>query len=109
MRGERNHARLAGTFVREVRTADGWELAHLGRYPAMVAGTGSVEGELWSVPAAALRMLDEFEEVPTLFQRATVTLQDGTKAEAYVMPPDRVAGKPRISAGTWRKNPRPSS
>jgi gamma-glutamylcyclotransferase (GGCT)/AIG2-like uncharacterized protein YtfP len=105
MRGGRNHAKLApARFVAQAETAPGWELRHLGRYPAMARGAGTVKGEVWHVQAALLAELDAFEEVPALYERATISLVDGSSAEAWIMPAERVAAWPRIAGGAWPVN-----
>jgi gamma-glutamylcyclotransferase (GGCT)/AIG2-like uncharacterized protein YtfP len=107
--GEREHARLSrAERVGEARTEPIFHLVDLGAYPAMVlGGTTAVAGELYNVDASTLRELDEFEEVPILFQRLRVRLDDGALADAYVMEPDQVRGKRRIAHGDWRKRMAP--
>jgi gamma-glutamylcyclotransferase (GGCT)/AIG2-like uncharacterized protein YtfP len=85
-RGERNHRLLAGQrFVGPAVTAPGFRLFDLGPYPGMVrAAGGVVRGELFDVSEPCLVELDEFEGVPTLFDRAVVELSDGTAAAAYL-------------------------
>jgi gamma-glutamylcyclotransferase (GGCT)/AIG2-like uncharacterized protein YtfP len=102
MRGGTNHARLAeGRFVAPAETVSGWELRHMGRYPAMTPGEGTVKGEVWLVDAPHLAELDDFEEVPTLYERMGIGLAGQADADAWVMPAGRVAGFPRIDGGDW--------
>ncbi|MEK7470263.1 MAG: gamma-glutamylcyclotransferase family protein [Planctomycetota bacterium] len=105
LRGERNHALLAGaTFAGEGRTIPAFELADLGPYPTLVAGGRvAVEGEVWEIDGATLARLDELEEVPTLFQRKRIPLEDGRVVEAYLMPSEATAGAKRIAGGDWKK------
>ena len=105
MRGEPNHrllsrARLLGTSS----TAPRFELVDLGDYPAMVAsGNGTVAGELYAVGPATLARLDSFEHHPFLYRRATISLADGSAAEAYLMEALAVAGYPTVASGDWRR------
>ena len=70
--------------------------------PAESAGAGSVVGELYSVEAEVLPALDGLEEHPGFFIRTPVTLASGEEAEAYLLPVEKAAGKPRIAEGDWR-------
>jgi gamma-glutamylaminecyclotransferase len=107
--GEPEHARLSGADrVGEARTEPIFHLFDLGPYPAMVlGGTTAVAGEVYLVDASKMRELDVFEEVPIMFQRVRVRLEDGALADAYVMESDRVQGKRRIAHGDWRKRMAP--
>jgi gamma-glutamylaminecyclotransferase len=107
--GERSHERL-GTAERlgEAKTAPIFHLVDVGPYPAIVAdGTTAVAGELYRVDAGLLRELDVFEQVPLLFKRFRILLDDGSLADAYVMDPDQARGKRRIPQGDWRKRMAP--
>lgn len=53
----------------------------------------SVEGEVWEVNDDMLRTLDFLENVPSLFQRKTIELMDGTKADAYLTTKPALAWK----------------
>jgi len=78
-RGERNHHRLgAARFLRIARTLAKYRLYRIGWYPGLVvAADGSlIEGELWEVEVATLRDLDEYEGVPTWFDRREVEIED---------------------------------
>lgn len=103
--GEPNHAALAGArFAGAAETAPAFELVDLGPYPALVAGGATrVRGEVYDVDEATLAALDAFEGHPDLYVRIRVTLADGTEAIAYAMPRARVAGRPRIASGDWRR------
>ena len=104
LRGERNNALLArATFAGEGRTLPAFELADMGAYPALVAGGRvAVTGEVWEIDAATLARMDELEEVPTLYQRKRIPLEDGRVVEAYLMPSEATAGAKRIAGGDWR-------
>ena len=78
-RGCKNHRHLSGqTYVGEARTAPGYRLHDLGDYPGMIANptdTVGVTGELWTVDAAALLHLDDFEGIHEgLYTREAVPL-----------------------------------
>lgn len=78
-RGLRNHHFLAGQeFLGPARTLPGYRLYHCGPYPGVVADRGgpAVEGELWRVDDITLRRLDEFEGVPTVFDRREIPLEN---------------------------------
>src|SRR5262245_42620861 len=100
-RGCKNHHHLAGqVFVGAARTPPGFRLYDLGGYPAIGANSDDREGvlgEVWSVDARALQVLDHFEGVHDgLYRRGPVSLLPpfaDRKVEAYfsVLP---VAGRP---------------
>ncbi|KAF0245968.1 MAG: hypothetical protein FD180_1111 [Planctomycetota bacterium] len=105
LRGERNHALLGrASFGGEGRTLPAFELAHMGAYPALVAGGRvAVSGEVWDVDAATLASIDELEEVPTLYQRKRIPLEDGRVVETYLMPSESTTGARRIESGDWKR------
>jgi gamma-glutamylcyclotransferase (GGCT)/AIG2-like uncharacterized protein YtfP len=109
--GERDHELLAGaTHIGAVRTKPGYKLVDLGVYPALlVGGDVSVAGELYRIDKKHRFNIDVRKECPVLFHRTTVTLEDGSEAEAYVMHEEQVRGKRRIAIGDWRRRfePRP--
>jgi gamma-glutamylaminecyclotransferase len=102
--GESNHARLDGALaLGAVKTAPEFDLFNIGPYPALVAGgTTAVVGELYDVPVSMLAALDVYEEVPILFKRGRIPLEDGRLVEAYVLDRDQVRGRRRIRSGDWR-------
>lgn len=103
LRGERNHARLAGArYLGPARTRPRYALYHLGHYPGMTGGAGAVEGELYEVDAPLLAALDAFEGVPHLYRRSPVALDGGGPAEGYLLTRAQVAGRPRLPSGSWR-------
>lgn len=105
MNGERNHALIAtSTCVGEGRTVPAFELADMGTFPALVAGGRlAVSGEVWEVDASTLARIDELEEVPTLYQRKRIPLEDGRVVDAYLMPSEATRNSRRIECGDWRK------
>jgi len=109
--GEREHALLEGAeLIGAVRTAPSYTLVDLGPYAALVErGTVSVTGELYRIDRKMRFRLDVKREVPVLFQRIFVALEDGTRAETYAMKDEQVRGKRRLADGDWRQRfaPRP--
>lgn len=101
--GLANAAHMAtASFERVAATSPGHSLYDLGPYPALVVGgEGVVMGELYRLSREDLARLDEFEGCPDLYQRAEIVLEDGTRAMAYVMSPERVLGLARIPGGDF--------
>ncbi|MBK8804980.1 MAG: gamma-glutamylcyclotransferase [Fibrobacteres bacterium] len=58
--GQPNAPRLGGATFLGMGTTSG-KLIHLGDYPALVPGDGTVIGELYELPLAALTRIDELE------------------------------------------------
>lgn len=88
-RGDCRHRSLAGSkFLGLATTENGYRLFHMGEYPAMVEDShgGQIEGELFEVSEATLRVLDEVEGVAdVLYTRHPVRLINPVEgAEAYV-------------------------
>jgi gamma-glutamylcyclotransferase (GGCT)/AIG2-like uncharacterized protein YtfP len=106
-RGFRHHDVLgAAVFMRALRTAPGFRLVRYGSYPALVPSedsSESVSGELYQVDASDLPRLDQFEDVPELYQRESIPLEDGTHADAYVISARRAELLPSLTGGVWRE------
>jgi gamma-glutamylcyclotransferase (GGCT)/AIG2-like uncharacterized protein YtfP len=105
MRGEFHHTTLASAdFEREATTAPCFQLRLVDYYPALLLdGSLAVRGELYAVPAQALTHLDLLEDVPDLYVRRTIALEDGSYAEAYVLRRERLpANSPLIPSGDFR-------
>jgi gamma-glutamylaminecyclotransferase len=104
MRGERNHRQMTGArFVREVRTTARFTLVDRGAFPALLQeGATSVRGELYEVTPEHLARLDWFEGAPRLYERRTVRLADGARAQAYVQPGASLRTRDLIVSGDWR-------
>lgn len=102
-RGHANHAQLAGAdFIGEARTAPRYTLYRAGPYPALaVGGAAGVTGELYAVPGASFRRLDEFEGCPWLYERGRVQLADGRWVAAYLMPEARKGECDECLGETW--------
>lgn len=101
--GFRHHDEIAGAKgLGEAATALGYYLVIFGEYPALVVGgTERVYGELYEVSESLLLRLDQFEDVPTLYQRTSVVLSDRTRAVAYTMAASAVSGCSRVASGRW--------
>jgi gamma-glutamylcyclotransferase (GGCT)/AIG2-like uncharacterized protein YtfP len=113
LKGEREHALLDGAqLLGEARTAPEHTLVDLSFYPALLVG-GHVEvlGELYAVSRELRFKLDVHHQCPALFRRVSVNLADGSQAETYAMDDEKVRGKRRLRAGSWRGRfePRKSS
>ena len=106
-RGGKNVGLMRGQqYLCDALTAPKYRIYDLGDHPALVTDPEqglSVHGELWEVSGTALAKLDEFEEVPTWFNREPIAVLDyPDRVEAYfykhVIPPNTP------SANQW---PRP--
>ncbi len=105
MRGEEQHARLAGARpLGDAITAPEYDLVDLGASGALVpGGLVAVSGELYALEPAALAALDVLKGHPVLHRRAPVRLADGREADAYLLAPDQAVGRRRIRGGDWRR------
>ncbi len=85
-RSEQNHRQMAGLrCLGAARTRAAYTRIDLGAFPGLLeGGKDEVAGELYAVDADALARLDRFEGHPTLFERGSIELSDGSSAEAYV-------------------------
>ena len=76
-------------FVGEARSRPEYRMYNVGTFPGLVRSSGglSIQGELWQVDAACLKILDEVEGLAQgLYTREPITLQpphDGLDVEAY--------------------------
>ena len=104
MTGESSHGLLDGAVaLGPAKTAIAFDLYDLGAYPALVAGGATaVAGEVYELTARQLAAIDVHEEVPLLFKRARIELEDGRAAEAYLLDREQVRGRRRIRTGDWR-------
>jgi gamma-glutamylaminecyclotransferase len=110
LEGQPGHGLLAGSEPLGIaRTQARFQLVDLGAYAAMVPeGSSSIVGELYGVDLDTRARIDRHLQVPLLFQRSRIALDDGSEAEAYVMSADRVRGRRRLRHGDWRKRFAPS-
>jgi gamma-glutamylaminecyclotransferase len=102
--GEPGHALLEGAIALGAATTKrAYDLYDLGPYPALVdGGATAVVGEAYEVTAPLLAAIDVHEEVPRLFKRRRIELEDGRGIEAYLLDRDQVRGRRRIRSGDWR-------
>jgi len=109
--GEREHALLGDSErLGSAATQPLYGLFEVGPYAAMVAGgSTSVRGDLYLVSRETLLAIDVARQVPLLFKRARVSLDDRTEAEAYVMSADQVRGQRRVRGGIWLERFRPNA
>ena len=108
--GEADHGLLSGArHLGPAATPAVYHLVELNTYPALVPGGRlEVRGELYAIDATMLRHIDVKKEHPVLFRRATITLADGSSAEAYLMEDKQVRGRRRLKVGDWRERFRPA-
>lgn len=101
--GQRDHALLAGALcVGPARTRPEFYLVDLGQYAAAVpGGATAVVGEVYRVDVALRSKLDVAREVPVLFRRERIQLEDGSVAECYLMTADQIRGRRRLAHGDW--------
>lgn len=104
LQGEREHSLLEGApLLGPARTAAEHTLVDLDFYPVLlVGGQVAVLGEVYGVSAELRFKLDVHHQCPALFRRVSVNLEDGTRAETYVMDDEKVRGKRRLRGGSWR-------
>lgn len=102
--GFEHHAELTGARLERLAcTAPGFRLVDCGRYPALVrAPSGVVYGEVHVVDSQLLARLDAFEDVPRLYQRERVRLDDGSEAWAWLKPAAAVHGLLEIAGGRFQ-------
>src|SRR5688500_9142066 len=101
---EPDHAALEGAeFLGTTHTVPNYRLVDLGVYPAMLelAGLRDLD-ELFAVAREIRPRLDVLKEVPVLFQRVAISLEDGRVAEAYVMREQQVRGRRRLRVEDWK-------
>jgi len=104
MSGEPAHALLDGAAsLGPAKTKPAYDLFDLGPYPALTdGGTTAVVGEVVEVTVPMLAALDLHEEVPRLFERRPIELDDGRSVDAYLLDREKVRGRRRIRSGDWR-------
>ena len=62
---------------------DGFTVIQHRGYPMLQRGISAVAGEVYWVPDACWPALDEWEEVPEVYQRSSATLRDGRGVWLY--------------------------
>jgi gamma-glutamylcyclotransferase (GGCT)/AIG2-like uncharacterized protein YtfP len=103
--GEIQHGLLAGAkFLRMVSTPPAFHLVEVAPYAALVRGGATrVAGELYELDLATWRNIDRERQVPQLFTRETIELDDGTSADTYLLTSEQVRGRRRLAHGDWKK------
>ena len=56
-------------------------------YPMLQRGNGAISGEVYWVAEPRWPALDDWEEVPEVYQRSSVTLRDGRRVWLYEAAP----------------------
>lgn len=83
--GERNNHLMRGKLIGPAKTYEGFALIDLGTFPGLVKGDKAIEGEVWEVDEANLRLLDRFEGVYSgVYVRQQIMLEDGRRVQAYI-------------------------
>lgn len=102
--GDPNHRLLRGArLVGQARTQPRFTLYDYGPFPTLAdGGQHTVEGEVYEVDAPMLAALDRLEGHPHFYQRSPITLDCGSRVEAYLFPKARLAGCLTIASGSWR-------
>ena len=105
MRGFQHHGVLGGAkYLGKAKTEPRWELLDLGRFPAVVAGTHRVQGEVYVVDDERLAGLDRLEGCPHFYRRVRVSLADGREAFIYQLQPSAMPTEPEvIPEACWRQ------
>lgn len=103
MRGERAHSFLSGAEYIGAYRLKGYAMYNLGRYPGIVPDPErTVYGEVYRVDRGMLCDMDRYEGEGSLYQRVTVTAENGTQTVpvfAYVYARE-VRGR-LIPEGKW--------
>ncbi|MBE7538702.1 MAG: gamma-glutamylcyclotransferase [Opitutaceae bacterium] len=104
-RGCRSHRLLANQkFLGEARTAAGFQMFHLGRFPGVVRAPdrpSSIGGEVFLVDDSCLRALDDFEGVSEgLYNRELVQLEHPHPAAYMYLFLGGIEGKALLD-GDW--------
>ncbi|NVJ25097.1 gamma-glutamylcyclotransferase [Myxococcus sp. AM011] len=104
--GEPNHRLLRGArIIGPARTQPRFTLHDYGPFPALASrGKHAVEGEVYEVDALMLAALDRLEGHPRFYERTSIALDDAGRVEAYLFPKGRLAGRPIIESGCWRRH-----
>lgn len=115
LEGLYNHERILKGQVTSINkaTLEDHEMYSVGQYPAIIEGKGTIQGELVEVKdfesnIVRLDMLEGYyEDKPeaSMYIREvkTVTLEDGTKVEAYVYIWNRPLPRVKVESGDWKK------
>lgn len=104
--GQPNHGLLRGArLIGPARTRPRFTLYNYGPFPALSSrGKHAVKGEVYEVDALMLAALDRLEGHPRFYQRTSIALDRAGRVEAYLLPKERLAGRPIIESGCWRRH-----
>jgi gamma-glutamylcyclotransferase (GGCT)/AIG2-like uncharacterized protein YtfP len=102
--GEVDHEVIAAArHLGPARTAPCFTLVELNAFAGLLAeGSGQVQGELYELDYATLAACDVRRDHPRRYQRKTIALDDGSRAEAYLVLPEQALGRRRLRGGDWR-------
>jgi gamma-glutamylcyclotransferase (GGCT)/AIG2-like uncharacterized protein YtfP len=103
MSGQRDHAILqSAEWLCRTQTEARYTLVDIDIYAALIDdGKTAVHGELYLIDHMHLARVDTLRQVPHLFQRRSVSLDDGSLAEAHFMMLEQVRGRRRLGHGNW--------
>ena len=105
-KGLGNHGHLAGSHFLGDAALKNHDMHDYGYFPAIVQGSGTVQGEVYEVGDRTLHRLDLLEGHPKFYVRvrAWVTGQeigDGELVWVYIMQPEKVDGMTKVDGGDW--------
>ena len=83
MKGEPNHHFLEDSRFLGASAVKGYEMYNAGWYPAIIAGEGTVPGELYEVPEWDMKYMDGLEGEGSLYIRKCETTSEGGLAYIY--------------------------
>lgn len=103
--GNGNNRLLSGSALVGKRTLTGFDMVTLGGFPAIEPGAGTVVGEVYEINEETLDRLDGLEGYTeggnhNLYERETITTDDGITAFVYVMPGCKEEYPP-LDSGDW--------
>lgn len=109
-RGFHNHVCLGdnATYLGEA-VLQGYQMFHLGGFPAIAKGEGEVIGEVYEIDDASFKRCDRLEGYPSFYNRSQVeVIYDNDAGEeremtAWVYHFDKAPKSRLIKDGIWRK------
>lgn len=72
----RNEVLLKERHLGTAFTVPYYQLHNLGSYPGLIAGGNNIFGELYEVSEDCIEKIDKIEDVPNLFQRKDIFLEN---------------------------------
>jgi gamma-glutamylcyclotransferase (GGCT)/AIG2-like uncharacterized protein YtfP len=90
-------------FIKKIKTEPKFRLYDLGDFPGMASnGTTAISGELYPAVPRTIKFLDATRDTRGPFRKEAVTLEDGTRAWAYLLGAHKVPGhEALITSGSW--------